>query len=596
MTADADLSSFAVPRIALLLFVSLVLGGLSWTPARAQIGAPPGPEHTAVPTPAPVRSAEVDRWRADLETLATELETRHADLFHSVSARTFRSSVTSLRDRIPTLARHEIVVGMMRIVASVGDGHTSVPVLFDAAAGFHALPLRLGLYEEGLFVEAASPPYEGAVGARIVAIGGVATSEAMGRVAALVSRDNDVWLRTMSPLFLAVTEILHALDLSEDPMAAELVVERDGRRDTVTVQAELEPVRMAHGAGSGTPAAWIDARVADPDAATVSPGASALRWKHPDRVYWSEYLAEHRTLYVQYDQVADAPHGPGVHAFFDEALATADRRPVDRLVLDLRDNSGGEGSLNVGVVKRILARRELDRPGRLFVLIGRRTFSAAQQLAHLLDRWTEAVFLGEPTGSSPQFYGDHAFFRLPNSGLLVSASPTWWQPGGPYDDRPFLPPRLAFEPRFEDYVAGRDPALEAVIAWDQRPTLEGRVLEPLARGDTAAAAEAVRGWSADPVNRYLRATAEINRLGYRLLDRGRGGDALRVFRLNLAVHPSYANGWDSLGEALLSGGRREEGLDAYRRAYELDPAVGRAAEVLCRETGRLPDRTSCVHP
>lgn len=552
-----------------------------WSPALAPaaaqgIGAPRGEAYTAPPTVTPVSPLETARWREDLAQLARELVERHGDAFHTTTPEVWRKGVEALEERIPALARHEIVVEMMRLVAAIGDGHTSVPVLFDPAAGFHALPLRLGSFEEGLFVEAGEPALREAIGARVLAIGGVPTDEANGRVAPLVARDNDIWLRTMAPLYLAVTEILHAVGLSDDPLAATLDLERDGRRWSLTVPARPEPFRIEHGPHTGTPRGWVDA-------GGGSAAAPALRWSNPGRAYWSEYVAEHRTLYVQYDQVNDAPHGPGVHAFFEEALATADREPVERLILDIRENSGGEGFLNTGVVKRILRRPELDRPGRLFVVIGRRTFSAAQALAHELERWTEAIFIGEPTGSSPRFYGDHSFFRLAHSGVLISAAPTWWQPGGPYDRRAYLPPRLAFEPRFEDYVAGRDPAVEAVLAWDERPTLADLALEPLADGDTVAAEAAVRAWSRDPVHRYVRATAELNRAGYRLLREGRTEEGVAVFRLNVRVHPEYANGWDSLGEALLAVGRREAAIAAYRRAYELDPGVGRAAEVLGRE-------------
>jgi len=48
-------------------------------------------------------------------------------------------------------------------------------------------------------------------------------------------------------------------------------------------------------------------------------------------------------------------------------------------------------------------------------------------------------------------------------------------------------------------------------------------------------------------------------------------------------HPDYANGRDSLGDALLRAGRRDEGLAAYRRAYEPDPEVRTAAAVLGEE-------------
>ncbi len=221
------------------------------------------------------------------------------------------------------------------------------------------------------------------------------------------------------------------------------------------------------------------------------------------------------------------------------------------------------------------------------MIIGRGTFSAAQMLAHMLDLWTEAVFVGEPTGSAPQFWGDHSVFRLANSGIAVSASPTWWQPGGPYDRRPYLPPQWAFEPRFEDYLAGRDAALQAILE-GTLVTLEERVRNALAGGGRGALEAAVREWVRDPVNRYASATTNLNRVGYALLRDGAREDALEVFRLNVALHPDYANGWDSLGETLLAAGRREEGLAAYLRAYDLDPLVGRAAEVLDR-AGLIPE-------
>lgn len=557
-----------------LAFVALVACP---PPATAQLGAPPAAPYAGLPSVEPVSPGEAARWREDLDQLARELVERHANAFHTVEPEAFRASVAALRARIPGLARHEIIVEAMRIAAAIGDGHTSVPVLFDPAAGFHALPLRLGWYEEGLFVEAVARQHGVLAGGRVVEIGGVPTEEAMALVAPLIARDNEIWLRTMAPLFLAVTEILHAVGLSDDPMAAELTVERDGRPVTLRVAARSEPFVLRHGTGGPSEGGWIDAR-------DTSPGASPLWRRNPGRPYWLEHLPERGALYIQYDQVMDAPHGPDVRAFFEDALRLADERGVRRVILDIRDNSGGEGMLNLPVVKAMVRRPRIDRAGGLFVIIGRRTFSAAQMLAHQLDVWTEAIFVGEPTGSSPRFYGDHSFVRLEHSGVLVSAAPTWWQPGGPYDRRPFLPPTLAFEPRWEDYVGNRDPALEAVLGWDDRVTLGDLVLGALTASAAGEAARRVRRWSADPVHRYASATSELNRLGYRLLREGRTDDALAVFRLNVEVHPEYANGWDSLGEALLSVGRREEGLAAYRRAYELDPGVGRAAEVLERET------------
>ena len=42
----------------------------------------------------------------------------------------------------------------------------------------------------------------------------------------------------------------------------------------------------------------------------------------------------------------------------------------------------------------------------MFVIIGRRTFSACQNLVNELDNYTNAIFIGEPTAENINFYGD----------------------------------------------------------------------------------------------------------------------------------------------------------------------------------------------
>src|SRR6185295_14240944 len=95
---------------------------------------------------------------------------------------------------------------------------------------------------------------------------------------------------------------------------------------------------------------------------------------------------------------------------------------VAALVLDLRHNNGGDGSLNWLLVREIVRAEKLDRDGALYVITGRRTFSAAMTLASMLETHTHAIFVGEPTGSRPNFYGEDTPLTLPYSGLSGSIS------------------------------------------------------------------------------------------------------------------------------------------------------------------------------
>jgi hypothetical protein len=106
------------------------------------------------------------------------MKARHANLYHKVSREQFDAAVADLDRSIPQLQRNQIIVGMMRIAAMVGDAHTRVDPRKDKAFGFRSLPLKLYLFDDGLYVRAAASgqPAE-LLGAKVEAIGGVPVAD-----------------------------------------------------------------------------------------------------------------------------------------------------------------------------------------------------------------------------------------------------------------------------------------------------------------------------------------------------------------------------------------------------------------------------------
>jgi hypothetical protein len=179
------------------------------------------------------------------------------------------------------------------------------------------------------------------------------------------------------------------------------------------------------------------------------------------REHWFRALDE-RTLYVQFNQVVDAP-GQTLAEFAERlAKAVSEQRP-SRLLLDVRHNNGGNGTL-LGPLMRTLREFERSRPdAELVVLMGRNTFSAAQIFLAQVDRDTGALFAGEPSSSSPNFVGEENRVELPWSGGSGNISNRFHEtiPG---DTRAFIPPDIPFELSSADYFANRDPLLELVLA------------------------------------------------------------------------------------------------------------------------------------
>ncbi|MCP4158279.1 MAG: hypothetical protein GY757_61840 [bacterium] len=77
--------------------------------------------------------------------------------------------------------------------------------------------------------------------------------------------------------------------------------------------------------------------------------------------------------------------------------------------------------------------------------------------------------------------------------------------------------------------------------------------------------------------------AEVNTLGYRLLELKKFTLALRVFRLNVELHPASANVYDNLGDGCYMSGNKDGALLNYKKSLELSPgnqAVIRKIEFL----------------
>jgi hypothetical protein len=159
----------------------------------------------------------------------------------------------------------------------------------------------------------------------------------------------------------------------------------------------------------------------------------------------------------------DAPEEP-LAAFSQRLGRLLEEQRVERLVIDMRWNHGGNAWLTAPLLAAIAGNERINRRGHLFVLIGPRIFSAAQVAAGLIDRFTEATFVGEPTGSRPNFVAEDDPFTLPYSRVRVNVSHLEWQGGWPQDRRSWIAPLIYVPNTFAAYRAGRDPALEAVLA------------------------------------------------------------------------------------------------------------------------------------
>src|SRR6185437_7307594 len=202
------------------------------------------------------------QWHADLDFMMANLARVHKNLYHTTSKATFDSAATALSAQIPRMSRDEIIMGMMRIVALAGDGHTNIYPTRDRAIGFHSLPIAMYFFKDGLYIRAAEIGEASIVGARVLKIGSATAQQAYDRVRPYIGRDNEMDALFFAPQLLAMPEVLHALGLSASADSAQFEVEVGGARRSVWLRAGAQVTPRPGDtddtwrAGSG----WIDAR------------------------------------------------------------------------------------------------------------------------------------------------------------------------------------------------------------------------------------------------------------------------------------------------------------------------------------------------
>jgi tetratricopeptide (TPR) repeat protein len=74
----------------------------------------------------------------------------------------------------------------------------------------------------------------------------------------------------------------------------------------------------------------------------------------------------------------------------------------------------------------------------------------------------------------------------------------------------------------------------------------------------------------------------LNELGSSLLAKGRGDDAIRIFRLNVEQNPNSSFAYSSLADAYAAGGQKDLAIQSYEKAVQLEPR-NREAEQKLRE-------------
>ena len=397
--------------------------------------------------PVAARGAAGGAAADDVQLLAQHLRHDHPNLFHDLSPAVFQAAVDDLTARGDTIGADELLVGLMHIAALPGvrDGHTGIfPLDPSHARVLHEYPIRIYDFSDGMYVI-------GQVGgtdllrARLLAVNGRPLGDVERMVRPLVPHDNDSSLRQQLTQYLTTAEVLHGLGIAPNAGALPFTFERDGQ----SFDMVLAPIAAsAYNQALGRPIPPLT-----PQAVNGRAPAYVVR---RDREQWTTTLAGGRVFYIGYNLMER-----GTWTLSRQTLKATRKKRVRAAIVDLRNNAGGENS-TYGYLLDALGRISKSKP--VFVILSRTTFSAAENFVTELERRAHPVFVGEPSGGSPNLYATVTPTSLPASGVTVNVATAYEQKSTPDDPRITTDPQVPVPLSSVDFFAGRDPVLAAAVA------------------------------------------------------------------------------------------------------------------------------------
>ena len=394
----------------------------------------------------PISNPTKIEWQEDLSYLSSQMRTIHPDIYSMISKSSLDSLENEIKERIPNSDDSDILMDLFQFTAAPNDAHT-FPFIFFPCFDLHNFPIQIYDFPDGWYVVEAGRGYKELIGSKIINIESQDIDDIFEKYPVFLGVENKQSRKERFTYMVAIPEWLKYHKIVDDINNVNFTFEsQDGEQFIKTLPSYKYYL----------PFIWSSIMAIENEKPHV--------FTNP-RKNWYQFTSvnDNTALYIEYHQCDNQPGKETVAEFalnLEQHLANSD---YEHYIIDLRSNDGGNSNVNGELIRVIRDSEYINQSGKLFVLIGRRTFSAAVMFANQLQMQTDALFVGEATSQGPIFFGQPNLIELPNSKLVIGVSSNHTIGGLPFDNRTSIEPDIKVEYSIEDFLNNRDPAIDMVF-------------------------------------------------------------------------------------------------------------------------------------
>lgn len=371
-------------------------------------------------------------WDEDIYYFGKNLEEKHKDVYHQYEKSKFEADLLRLRTHTSEYSESKILFELAKIIAKIGDSHTQL----QFGSKVTILPIGINWFDDGIFLTRTDDTNTKYLKKKILRVNEIPIQTVIDSFRTIIAYENESQFKNQFVTYFSFFEFQKEFGFVTDDR---LPIQLEGGQE---YQVELTVENQTEFTSPTTP----------------------LFLSNTEDYYHFVTLPEDKLIYIQYNRCREYKSNSFEKFTFEIETSINSDSEIDKVVLDLRLNGGGNSSIIRPLTTALETYIENDRLRKedIYVLISRRTFSSAVLNTIELKEKLDATLVGEPTGGAPNHFGEIKSFRLPKSKLNVYYSTKYFSFDGFIGDS--IEPDIKIEYTADHYFNGIDPILTYIIA------------------------------------------------------------------------------------------------------------------------------------
>ncbi|GKX68704.1 S41 family peptidase [Inconstantimicrobium mannanitabidum] len=354
----------------------------------------------------------------DLIFLKNVLPKKHPDLFFKISQESYYGKINNLFDNQNKYTVDKMRLEIMKLIASIGDGHTETYVKTN-----RYFPISFYWFDNNsLRITGCIKKYKRLLGYRVIKINNVPLSSIVNTLNSICPNESSAWQKHKLLINLENYELLKVLNIIPSGYLDLELEDLSGKK----LNAKIFPFTQEKFQES----TFIDLQRTKQTIPQRPVNSNENYWYTTDtasKIFYFKYhscLDRNTALIIGEDT---SSYDANLNSFFDKLVKDFDNSSAEKFIIDVRGNLGGNPKLIKFLIKKLSIDSKFNNfqksKNRIFVFTDNSTFSAGAFAAlNFKQSFSNVKIIGEPTGGVQKVFANPRTKLLSCSNLFLTYS------------------------------------------------------------------------------------------------------------------------------------------------------------------------------